>query len=631
MNEKFNPAVVAVKAYLDSRQYSYSIIMGYLRCYRLLDAYLTDRKKPYSKRLASDWLEELAPGLCKSTVNTYRSALDKFDTAYHNKEIDAGRERYDARYDDWQLPDWCNTVLNAFIGNLPDSYDCGYVGIIQSATARFLKFLADRGICKPEDISHRLVADYYLYDIHNSSKSKDVYNNCVRKFLRYLSNQGMIKASIPLLLDKFVLARLAFIESLDDSERNAFRVHAGDVTLNAESYYELAVKADVVIKQHRYSKTIKNEYSKAWKELYVFLEANSLGYSIDTALLWAGYMRRYTVQWKSFRRAVMLFEQFRTSNQITPKKVYSYKTDRADALPEWCKADYEAFMQSKERAGFAKSTLAMYRSACFRLLDYLGAVGISSWEDVNPGILKEFHKQDAHATPEGKNAYSSKIRGFLEYLGDIGRLPPAIFLAVPSESAPRVNIVQTLCGSDIATIRSYNDNTDNPMALRNAAMILIGLRMGIRASDIVGLRFSDISWDKNTISIQQQKTGKFLRLPMPVEAGNAIYRYIVHGRPDTDSEFIFVSHRVPYDILERNACRKALLKALPDDPHGFHITRKTFASQMLENDVAMGRIAETLGHANNLSVMPYLSTHNDKMRLCAISLDSIPVKGGMLL
>jgi hypothetical protein len=51
---------------------------------------------------------------------------------------------------------------------------------------------------------------------------------------------------------------------------------------------------------------------------------------------------------------------------------------------------------------------------------------------------------------------------------------------------------------------------------------------------------------------------------------------------------------------------------------------------MLMNDVGADRIAETLGHANNSSVMAYLSTDGDKMRLCALSLDGIPVKGGML-
>ena len=38
------------------------------------------------------------------------------------------------------------------------------------------------------------------------------------------------------------------------------------------------------------------------------------------------------------------------------------------------------------------------------------------------------------------------------------------------------------------------------MELRNAAIVMVGLRMGLRASDITGMKLSDISWKERTIS-----------------------------------------------------------------------------------------------------------------------------------
>jgi integrase len=375
---------------------------------------------------------------------------------------------------------------------------------------------------------------------------------------------------------------------------------------------------------------MRNAFRKAWKELYVFLEANSFHYSIETALAWATYMRNYTVQWKSFRRAVMLFEQFRTSGQIEPQKVFSYGSDMVDALPEWCKDDYQSFYRAKEKDGYARSTLNMCRSSCFRLMDYLNRIGVNAWSEVTPETLKEFHLQDPHSTAEGKNAYSYKIRIFLEYLGEIGLVKSTLFMAVPREAAVRVSIIDTLNDDDVADIYRFAQNGGNTMNLRHTAMIMIGLRMGIRASDIAKLKFSDISWEQKSISIQQQKTDMFVKLPMPIEVGNALYRYIMYGRPDVLSEYIFISHRVPYSRLNRIVCRKALQKALPERTGGFHVTRKTFASKMLTNGVQIGRIAETLGHATNQSVMTYLSTDDENMRKCAISLNGIPVRGGWL-
>jgi len=66
------------------------------------------------------------------------------------------------------------------------------------------------------------------------------------------------------------------------------------------------------------------------------------------------------------------------------------------------------------------------------------------------------------------------------------------------------------------------------------------------------------------------------------------------------------------------------------DPHGFHVTRKTFASRMLVNNITPTMIAEILGHSDTSTVMTYLSTDGGAMRQCAISLVGIEVKGGLL-
>jgi integrase len=630
MSKKFGIAVDAVRENLAANRYSYSTTKGYLRCYKLLDEYLADGKKRYDKHLAEEWLQSIAPGLCGSTTKTYRAALKKLDTAYRQKELGNTKAEYDARQNYRRLTPWCKTLLDAFLDEISGAYGRSYIRAIKIASARFLNYLTDKGGCGPEDISHRIVADYYCDDGHESRVSKEAYNNRICKFLQYISDIGAVKSSVPLTLDKFVLPRLVFIESLPNRDRDAFRETPGAETMNAEDYYEKTREASLFIDQHRYSKTAKNEYLKVWKELFVFLEANSLAYSSDVALAWANHMRRYTVQWKSFRRAVMLFEQCKTDGQINPQKIYSYKDDRVCALPAWCRADCEAFLDSKAKCGLAKSTLDMCRSACLRLLEYLSAGGAASWKEVTPERLKQFHRHDPHSTTEGRNAYSSKIRSFLEYLGEKGRVSPTLFMAIPNEYAPRANIVRTLDDDDIEEIYRTGQNAGDASELRGTAMILMGLRMGLRASDITKLKFSDISWGQRTISVQQRKTGKFLKLPMPVEVGNALCRYITEGRPDTPSAYVFISHRVPYSRLHPLVCRKALLNMLPTGMTGFHITRRTFASRMLKHDIGAGRIAETLGHADNSSVMTYLATNDAGMRLCALPIEDIPVKGGVL-
>ena len=49
---------------------------------------------------------------------------------------------------------------------------------------------------------------------------------------------------------------------------------------------------------------------------------------------------------------------------------------------------------------------------------------------------------------------------------------------------------------------------------RNYAMILLASRLGLRASDIMSLKFSDIDWDNDLIKLRIQKTGKTIELPL---------------------------------------------------------------------------------------------------------------------
>ena len=71
------------------------------------------------------------------------------------------------------------------------------------------------------------------------------------------------------------------------------------------------------------------------------------------------------------------------------------------------------------------------------------------------------------------------------------------------------------------------------MGKRNYAMTLLASRLGLRASDIANLRFSQIDWDNNLITLTMQKTHKIIQLPLLAEVGNALIDYLRSGRPGT--------------------------------------------------------------------------------------------------
>ena len=111
--------------------------------------------------------------------------------------------------------------------------------------------------------------------------------------------------------------------------------------------------------KHCYSPTVRDVFRKTWKELFIFLEANELEYSSELALYWATYLQHYTVQWRAFRRGIRLFEQYRNNGDINPSVIYRGRNNRAQELPEWCRGEYDNFIEEQQRKGFAASTISM--------------------------------------------------------------------------------------------------------------------------------------------------------------------------------------------------------------------------------------------------------------------------------
>jgi len=189
---------------------------------------------------------------------------------------------------------------------------------------------------------------------------------------------------------------------------------------------------------------------------------------------------------------------------------------------------------------------------------------------------------------------------------------------------------------EIDQIHEYKENCISPLELRNTAAIMLGLKMGLRGSDIANLQFANIDWTRSVIHLIQKKTRSEIILPIPVVAGNALYRYISSGRPNSESPYVFIRHKAPYDKLADGFCLKAIRAALPEDSTpavGFHVTRKSFATALLRQGTGVNTIIDSLGHRSDSTVSKYLSLDEERMRSCPLSLldANIALRGGLEL
>jgi integrase len=84
---------------------------------------------------------------------------------------------------------------------------------------------------------------------------------------------------------------------------------------------------------------------------------------------------------------------------------------------------------------------------------------------------------------------------------------------------------------------------DNRYGLRDALMISLAWRHGMRASELVDLRWSAIDWKRADIAVNRLKNGKDTRQPL---AGSDLRALRALHNDRTSDEYVFMSERGPF-------------------------------------------------------------------------------------
>lgn len=155
---------------------------------------------------------------------------------------------------------------------------------------------------------------------------------------------------------------------------------------------------------------------------------------------------------------------------------------------------------------------------------------------------------------------------------------------------------------------------------RDYAVILLLMRLGLRACEVAALQLEDIDWRAGVITIHG-KGQRLDRLPLPTEVGEAIAAYLRHARsPDTTLRQVFVRSIAPRAGLTREAVgclvRRASIHA-GLTPLGPHRLRHGLACDMVAAGVPLGQIGQILRHADATSTSIYARVDVDQLRTVA--------------
>lgn len=229
---------------------------------------------------------------------------------------------------------------------------------------------------------------------------------------------------------------------------------------------------------------------------------------------------------------------------------------------------------------------------------------------------------------------ATHVRIFLQYLFGCGATATNLALSVP-KTAKRwgARLPRHLSPDGVeAVLASVRDNHRH--GARDYAMLLLMARLGLRVAEVIAIQFDDIDWRAGELLVRGK--GKLHdRLPIIVEVGDALSRYLREERGPATCRTVFVTHRAPHRPFKDgqivNAILKDALKATgqkPVTPYvGSHLLRHSLATQLVNTGASLDEVADVLRHRARSSTMIYARLDIDGLRSIA---QPWPVAGGAL-
>jgi site-specific recombinase XerD len=248
--------------------------------------------------------------------------------------------------------------------------------------------------------------------------------------------------------------------------------------------------------------------------------------------------------------------------------------------------------------GAAEPTLRLYCRDATDLLHTLGE-DLSQWTALR---IRTFLLDRAHRC--GKSTAEKLItamRVFLRYLSFRGLCRIDLDQAVPALARWRLaSLPRCLTAEEVDRLIGAWEGSSRA-CLRNRAIILLLVRLGLRAGDVARLCLSDIEWESGTLRVSGK--GRYeVRLPLPQDTGDALLRYL-EARPQVGStDRVFIRSIAPFKASVSGHCisgvvKRALRRAgIVTTPKGAHLLRHTAATEMLRQGVPLDQIGLVLRH-----------------------------------
>lgn len=627
--------VEGLQKLLKERKVCWSSRKSHNTCYTEFGRYLEKQEKSLSHETIRHWLTKIVKEEQTSQAfNVYWRYMEQLEEfiatgTVINDHLLLIKPCYDKLSNSWRK------LLDTYLEIRSQDYTNNSLKYAKTYVSGILLTIYEHGASNIQEVSYNDLIFLYTDGFHCTKGTRYILLSHARQFFDFCKEKRLCPAAYSMFLDVDVFPYVTVIESFSSKQIKRIRYLSQSKSVcNADEVLGYLDAIKELYHNNGYSYTILKTLSHTIRTLYVFLSINDLNYNPEIASIWyeviTPIIGNSCLAW---RRVLAVLGEYISGEKIFFDKKYFPKIDRMSCYPDWCKSAVEGYFSWLIRSFHEHSTVRSYKYSVFSLCDYILKKGLNSFDELTIDILKEFLRLGNHSTFSGYSTRVANIRRFVIFLEDNDFVTlKNLHLALSTGMAKEVKIVDILSNTEIESIYKYKEICKTPAELRNTAMVLIGLRMGLRSSDVINLKLTDIHWKESIVSVVQTKTRAAITLPLPADVGNAIYAYIKCARPKVDNEIVFLKHKAPYGMLTNKICNNALYTILPERRTlhriGFHSLRRTFATSILRRNAGIEAVIDSLGHQDNTTVTKYLFFDEERMIRCSLSLSECNISLG---
>ena len=294
------------------------------------------------------------------------------------------------------------------------------------------------------------------------------------------------------------------------------------------------------------------------------------------------------------------------------------KPAQSPPLPAQALGHIDAFIDGLWlESGLSRNTLSSYRSDLNALAAVLHASGVELLGAKEPDLLGYMVQRHASTKATTANRRLTVMKRFYRWAlrdGLIVEDPTLKLLAAKQH----MRVPKTLTQGQVEDLLEA-PNVSEPLGMRDRAMLELMYASGLRVSELVNLKWFQISLQEHVLRVTG-KGGKERLVPFGQVAGEWLERYGQGARAEilggqiSDDVFVTARGGAMSRVMFWNLVKKYALQAGIKSPLSPHTLRHAFATHLLNHGADLRAVQMLLGHADISTTTIYTHVARERLR-----------------